>query len=220
MKDVVILEPKHQVASIDVDSQNSFTPLCPDELPVPAGHEIAEELNRQSLFAQYRLGSKDAHPRNAVWLADATHKVLTPIQGYINADVRWPTHCVPGTFGFELIQGLPHPQDYDYFVWKGVEPDMHPYGACYHDINETISTGLIEFLQVHKIKTVLVGGLATDYCVKMTVLQLLRAGFKTILNLSACKGLGEDTTQEAIHIMKIAGAIVIPSTQSLKQTKN
>ena len=36
----------------------------------------------------------------------------------------WPLHCVPSTKGFELISGLPHPKDYDYFIWKGIEPDM------------------------------------------------------------------------------------------------
>ena len=57
-----------------------------------------------------------------------------------NADLSWVSHCVPGTPGFELLDELPQPLDYDYFVWKGVEPDLHPYGACYHDLAEKRST--------------------------------------------------------------------------------
>ncbi|MCS5707591.1 nicotinamidase [Candidatus Berkiella cookevillensis] len=209
------LESKIHIASLDVDAQNSFTPICPNELPIPLGHEIVHELNQQGTFAQLRIGTKDAHPANPVWLANQNQPTLSAISGYQNVDVRWPQHCVPGSLGFKLIEGLPHPQDYDYFVWKGVEPDMHPYGACYHDIHERMSTGLIEFLIAHQITTVIVGGLATDYCVKTSVLQLLHAGFKTILNLGACRGLSPHTTQEAIKLMEQKGAILISSSTQL-----
>lgn len=67
---------------------------------------------------------------------------------------------MPGTPGFELLDDLPAPLDYDYFVWKGVEPDLHPYGACYHDLAEKRSTGVIEFLRQNDVDLVLVGGLA------------------------------------------------------------
>lgn len=213
------LESKIHVASLDVDAQNSFTPICPNELPIPFGQEIVHELNQQSTLAHLRIGSKDAHPANPVWLANQHHPTLSPITGYQNVDVRWPQHCVPGSLGFKLIEGLPHPQEYDYFIWKGVEPDMHPYGACYHDIHERMSTGLIEFLIAHQISTVIVGGLATDYCVKTTVLQLLHAGFRTILNLGACRGLAPDTTQQALSLMKEKGALLIPSYAMLQPSR-
>lgn len=211
------IDAKPYVASLDVDAQNSFTPLCPNELPVQEGNAIVTALNAQARFAQYRLGSKDAHPRNPVWLADEQHPAFTPLTGFKNVDVRWPAHCIPGTFGFQLLDGLPHPQAYDFFVWKGVEPDMHPYGACYHDLEESLSTGLIEFLAAHGITTVIVGGLATDYCVKTSVLQLLNAGFITILNLVACRGIHADTTLAAIEQMKAKGAIILSSTDELEQ---
>ncbi len=58
-----------------------------------------------------------------------------------------------------------------------------PYGACYHDLKNTLSTGVIEYLKCHNIiTTVICGGLATDYCVKNTVLQLRQVGFEVILN--------------------------------------
>ncbi|HRE33229.1 MAG TPA: isochorismatase family protein, partial [Candidatus Berkiella sp.] len=94
---------------------------------------------------------------------------------------------------------------------------MHPYGACYHDFAEKVSTGLIEFLHCKGIKTVLVGGLATDYCVKYTVLQLLATGFETIVNLGACRGISPQTTQDAIKEMKAHGAIIIQSSHELQQ---
>ena len=108
--------------------------------------------------------------------------------------------------GFELLDGLPAPIDYDFFVWKGVEPDHHPYGACYHDLAERRSTGLIEFLQARGVATVLVGGLATDYCVKTSVLQLRRAGFRVIVHLDACRGIAPETVDQARTRMIEAGA--------------
>ena len=209
-----VIGPKQSVASIDIDVQNGFTPLCPDELPVPGGNDIASLLNQQAALAGFRIGSKDAHPNNAIWVAKNKEEVLTTVQGE-HVDIHWPVHCVPGTRGFELIEGLPHPSKYDYFVWKGIEPDMHPYGACYHDLKERLSTGLIEFLQSKNIKTVIVGGLATDYCVKNTVIQLLQAGFKTIVHLSACRGIHPSTVADAIALMEKKGAIIILTLDEL-----
>lgn len=212
------IPPKALVASFDVHAQKTFTPLCPDELPVVGGNEIVEELNRQAKKAQFRIGSKEAHSTKAIWVVNPEHPVLSPIQGE-NVDVHWPRHSVPGTLGFELIDGLPKVTDYDYFVWEGIELDMHPYGACYHDLPEKLSTGVIEFLRQNKVQTVIVGGLATDYCVKTTVLQLLRAGFQTIVNLAACRGLSADSTKAALLIMKKEGALVVENSKVLVNKK-
>ncbi len=207
--------PEHaRTASFDVDSQYTFTSECPQELPVTAGSGIVPELNAQARLARYRLGSKDAHSPRAQWVADATHPPFSPIAG-ANMDVRWPVHAVPGTRGFELLQGLPAVTDYDFFVWKGIEPDMHPYGACYHDHAHTLSTGVIEFLRTHGVETVLVGGLATDYCVKHTALELKDAGFRVIVNRAAVRGVATDTTAHALAQMREAGVEFVASAATL-----
>lgn len=206
-----------RTAAFDVDAQNTFTPRCPDELPVPGGTEIVDELNRQARYARLRIGSKDAHSPHAVWVADADHPPLSRLEGHPNADIRWPRHAEPGTLGFELIEGLPDVTEYDFFVWKGVEPNMHPYGACYHDLANRMSTGVIEFLRDRGIDTVLVGGLATDYCVRATVLQLLDAGFRVFVNLAAVRGVAPETTERALDEMKQAGAQFVESAAELEE---
>lgn len=185
------------VAAFDVDAQNGFTPLCPDELPVPDGHTIVDELNAQARFASLRLGSKDAHPHNSLWLADAEHPQLSPISGHDNLDLHWNPHCLSGTFGCDNLAGLPAPAQYDFFVWKGIEKDLHPYGACYHDLHNRLSTGVIEFLNAKGIRTVIVGGLAFDFCVKTTALQLQRAGFEVVVNMAASRALTAETQAQA-----------------------
>ena len=94
---------------------------------------------------------------------------------------------------------------------------MHPYGACYHDLKDTLSTGVIEFLKARNIKAVICGGLATDYCVKTTALQLTRAGFTVILNLAACRGIAPDTVAAAIKEMQQQGVIIVKNSAELKE---
>ena len=198
------LPEKKYIASFDIDAQNTFTPVCPGELPVAEGDTIAGELNAQAAFASLRLASRDAHTMSALWLSDEDHAPLSPIEGHPDLDIRWPAHAIVVTKGFEFIDGL-DPAAYDFQVFKGIEPDKHPYGACYHDLKNTLSTGAIEYLRCHGITTVICGGLATDYCVKNTVLQLKNAGFDVILNKAACRGIAPETIAAAMDEMEKAG---------------
>lgn len=203
-----------RIASFDVDAQKGFTPLCPEELPVQGGETIVPELNWLAAQAQLRLGSKDAHSPQARWVVETPQQMLQPLP-WPNADLTWVSHCVPGTTGFELLDGLPHPVDYDFFVWKGIEPDMHPYGACYHDLADQRSTGVIEFLRGAGVTHVLVGGLALDYCVKNTALQLQRAGFQVVVHLPACRSIAHDTETSALAQMRETGVQLSESQHQL-----
>jgi nicotinamidase/pyrazinamidase len=194
------------VASIDVDPQKTFTPLCPAELPVPDGDKIVNALNKQAKYAKFRLGSKDAHNNQALWLTQDCGK---------NIDKIWPAHAIVGSDGFELLDGLPSPDEYDFFVWKGVELDMHPYGACYHDLQHKLSTGIIEFLNFNNVTHVIVGGLALEYCVKETIMQLLAAKFNVILNLEATKALDQAAAARAIEEIKNNNGIIIDNIEVL-----
>lgn len=183
-----------KTASHNVDPQKGFTPLCPNELPVPDGDNIVGELNAQNNSVKYKTVSKDVHPGNAIWIATKKEPQFSVVEGE-NVDVRWNKHCMSGTYGAELLDGLPKMNEYDFIVAKGYEPDLHPYSSCYHDLGKKLSTGLIEWYNSKEITTVIVGGLATNYCVGETVIDLANAGFQVILNLAACRGIG---TQEVI----------------------
>ena len=200
---------KDMIASLHIDCQKGFTPLCPDELPVPDGHNIVAALNAQDKLARWRVASKDWHQKQAYWIASKEHPQFSRITRsdiiLDDLDVYWNSHCIAGTEGAELLPGLPRVRDYDFMVYKGLERDMHPYGACYHDLHDKISTGLIEFLKDRKIETVIVGGLSTEYCVKTTALQLVKH-FNVVVNLSACRAIGQpdgaikDMLQQGIEV--------------------
>ncbi|WP_413699541.1 isochorismatase family protein [Psychromonas sp. KJ10-10] len=208
---------KSITASFDVDPQCGFTFLCPDELPIYQGDEIADELNAQAQFASYRLVSKDSHPADALWITNKAEEIMTPVEGYHpDLDIKWPAHCIVGTKGNQLIPGLPEEKNYDLLIEKGVEAHKHPYGACYHDLANNESTGVIEWLKQRNIEVVIVGGLATDFCVKTTVLQLREAGFKVIVNLVACRGVDSETSKLACDEMRDAGVELINASSDLE----
>jgi len=204
------------LASLDIDPQRGFSELCPNELPVPGALEIVNELDQQAKFVKIRVASKDAHPAKAPWIATDDNPQFTKIAGYPNLDIRWNGHCVSGTEGFEFLPGL-YLEKYDFIAYKGIEPSKHPYGACYHDLFDTESTGLIEFLRINGIKTVIVGGLATSFCVKTTVLQLCAANFEVFVNLAACRDIPGVNTAESIKEMENAGAIMLDSSSDIKE---
>ena len=138
--------------------------------------------------------------------------------GLKNADLTWVAHAIPGTKGYEILPELPHFSEYDYIVWKGIEPCLHPYGACFHDIEEKLSTGLIEWLASKSVHTVIIGGLALDICVKMTAIQLATKGnFNVIVNSSACRGTSLQNTEKAKTVMLEAGIKFMDNYLTLKQ---
>jgi nicotinamidase/pyrazinamidase len=211
--------------SFDCDCQKGFTPLCPDELPVPDGHLIVEELNKNATHTKYRLGSKDLHPYNALWETTDSTLIGKPLPATFdppkNVDLYWPRHCVIGTYGCELLDGLPAEVEYDFFAYKGVNPDSHPYGACYHDLQNKQSTGLIEWLKYNNVNTVLLGGLALDFCVKTTAIQLRRAKFSVIINLASTKAISEKGKDDTMFELIVKyGVLFINTADEITEERN
>lgn len=142
-------------------------------------------------------------------------KMLQPV-GLPEVDIKWNPHCVVGTLGVELLPGLPEIREYDFQLNKGIDPDAHPYGAFYHDQADTLSTGGIEFLRAKAIDTVIVGGLALDFCVKKSVEQLLDAGFRVILNLASTRAVFPENAITVTGELAKKGAIVVENSDAIQ----
>ncbi len=198
------------VASLDVDPQRTFTKLCPKELVVEGGDEIVDALNGQASVATYRVVSKDSHAPHAVWLTEDMSQVAEPLEGnYPHADRKWMSHAMVGTEGWKLLPGLPAETEYDMVVYKGLEASLHPYGACFHTQDMSVSTGLIEFFEAKSVDVVIVGGLAMEFCVMQTIRELATSGkFDVVLNLEATRAVspeGYESVLKEIEKMKAAG---------------
>ena len=92
----------------------------------------------------------------------------------------WPVHCVAGTWGAELHPGLvvAGPS-----VRKGSNGEDGYSGFTMRDptTGEDRPTELDGLLQQHAVERVVICGLATDYCVRGTVLDARRLGYETVV---------------------------------------
>ena len=86
---------------------------------------------------------------------------------------------------------------------------VHPYGACYHDLANSMSTGVIEYLRSKNIHRVVVGGLAYDFCVGTTAVQLKHAGFDVYVYEPATRGISEQGIADMNSKFQSLGITVI-----------
>ncbi len=175
-------------ALIVVDAQNDF---CPGgALPVPKGDEVVPVLNRYiEIFQSVKsavVATRDWHPDHHV--------------SFNSRGGAWPVHCVQGTRGADFHPGLKLPEN-SLIISKGSEPDREAYSGFQ-------GTRLNQWLKEKKVDTVFIGGLATDYCVKSTVLDALKAGFKAVYLSDASRGVNvkPDDSERAEAEMRKAGA--------------
>lgn len=196
------------VALILVDLQVDFMPT--GMLPVAEADQIIPMTN--ALMAHYRtiVATQDWHPANHGSFA-ANHPWRKPGQ-VIELDglpqVLWPIHCVQDTWGSEFVADLATDRITKVFR-KGTDPTIDSYSGFY-DNGHRKSTGMSEWLKEQGIREVHVLGVATDYCVKFTVLDALRDGFSTKLIRSATRGVEMEAgdVDRAIDEMMAAGAEV------------
>ena len=184
-------------ALLVIDVQNDF---CPGgALAVADGDRVVEALNPY-LDDAARTGtavyaSRDWHP------PVTTH--FAPYGG------PWPVHCVAGTPGAECRAGLRLPPS-PVVITKGQDPERPGYSAF--DGVTTSGTSLLADLEARGIRRLYVGGLATDYCVRQSVLDARRAGLDVHVLEDAIAGVEAEPgdSARAIDEMRAAGAIVAP----------
>ncbi|HLM24198.1 MAG TPA: isochorismatase family protein [Pyrinomonadaceae bacterium] len=181
-------------ALIVVDVQNDF---CPGgTLAVAHGDEVVEPLN-QVIDEFLERGapvykSRDWHP---------------PATKHFEAHGgTWPVHCVQNTKGAEFHPALRDDPRIE-VLSKGLGDK-----DCYSAFDET---DLAAQLHAQDVEEVVIGGLATDYCVKNTVLDALNNGFKVkaLKNAMRAVDLQPGDGDRAIKEMRAAGADIV-STDS------
>jgi nicotinamidase/pyrazinamidase len=194
-------------ALIIIDVQNDFLPG--GALPVPGGDQILPLMNQLLDFPfDLVVASKDWHPPEHCSFA-RTHpdkKAGELIQLGTVDQILWPVHCVQHSYGSEFSKAW-HSEKVHAIFYKGIDPAIDSYSAFF-DNQRLKSTGLGEFLKSRQISCLYVAGLATDYCVKYSVLDALGLGFKVDLIEDACRGIHAKSTAEAIQQMKSAGAAI------------
>ena len=119
--------------------------------------------------------------------------------------VAWPVHCVNGTAGADFHPGL-YARFADLIIRKGVRAEFDSYSGFADDGGGL--TGLAGYLKANGIEAVDVVGIATDYCVKATAVDAVKAGFRTRVIANACAGVAKDTITAALADMVKAGVAI------------
>lgn len=183
-------------ALVIVDVQNDF---CDGgSLAVGRAREVVHAIN--ALLAgdhDYRhvLASKDCH------VAPGDHFAEHP--DYVSS---WPRHCVSGTVGAEFHPELDTTSVEAIFL-KGA------YEAAYSAF-EGVADGvsLEDWLRGHQVDEVDIAGIATDYCVRATAGDAVRAGFTTRVLVGLTAGVSPDSTAAALDEMRGIGVELVDST--------
>lgn len=118
---------------------------------------------------------------------------------------EWPAHCVQNTRGAMFPPKLALPKN-TIILSKGMDQNKDSYSA-FQAVYEH-NTEFKKILLNLRIKVLYIGGLATDYCVKASVLDALKFGFKVVLLTDAIKGvnLNSDDSKKAVDEMISRGA--------------
>lgn len=196
---------------IAVDVQRDFLPGGP--LGVPAGDAVVPVLRDVARRVDAVIATRDWHPPDHVSFA-ANHAGRSP-GDVIDADglqqILWPVHCVQETPGAGFADGLELPAE-AIVVDKGIDPRVDSYSGFF-DNGRRHGTGLAERLAAMHPSEVLIGGLATDYCVLATVLDACELGHRVTVLTDACRAVDirPGDGDAALARMEQAGASRGPS---------
>lgn len=174
-------------ALLIVDVQNDFMPG--GALAVPESHMVIEPLNRLARAYDTVFATRDWHPPDH--------------QSFEEEGGPWPRHCVRGTLGAELDARL-DASEIDEIVDKGEQREVEGYSAF-------DGTDLAQRLRERGIDSLTVGGLATNICVRWTVLEARGLGFDVKLVEDAIRGIdleSGDTARAAAEMLEAGVRLV------------
>jgi nicotinamidase/pyrazinamidase len=204
-------------AILVVDVQGDFTEWKNGALPVPGTgepfvREVERAVRKSGEAGLLIFGTQDWHPMDHVSFA-INHPGKKPfdiitVEGRTRA--LWPPHCVQGTenAGVLLDNNL-----FRAIIKKGQHPKFDSYSGFQDEGG--LKTEIDAILRRNGIEELIIFGLATDYCVRATVLDALSAGYRVTVVKELCRGINPDTTEQAIKEMEQKGARIIERFQEI-----
>lgn len=196
-----------QRALLIIDLQNDF--YAGGALAVADADSTPDVANALIAWCKTRgdavLASQDWHPANHGSFA-SQHGVEPYSQGMLDglAQTFWPDHCVQNTEGAALHPLLAQ-KEIDAVFHKGENIKIDSYSAFF-DNGHRQKTALDAWLREQTIDELIILGLATDYCVKFTVLDALNLGYTVNVITDGCRGVNIQPQNSANAFMEMATA--------------
>lgn len=202
-------------ALLIIDVQNDF---CPGgNLAVPDGDTVVPIINTLIDRFDIIIQTQDWHPSDHSSFA-SNHPEKNPyetVELAYGTQVLWPDHCIQNSKGAEFHPKL-NTKKTQVIIRKGFRKDIDSYSTFYEN-DKITTTGLRGYLKERGVKELFVTGLATDFCVKWSILDGLEAGFKMFLVQDAVKGIDlNGSLQIALDEMKEKGAVFVTSDRISK----
>lgn len=201
------MHPK-STALIVVDVQNDF---CPGgALAVAGGDEVVPVINAMLPDFACKVFTQDWHPADHTSFA-SQHDGKSPFEMTTVSygdQVLWPDHCVQGSTGAAFHADL-NADAADMIIRKGFRPQIDSYSAFFEN-DQTTPTGLDGYLKTRGVTSVVLTGLATDFCVFYSAMDAVKLGYDVELRLNACRGIDMDgSLSAALTQMRDAGVKLI-----------
>jgi nicotinamidase/pyrazinamidase len=208
---------KTKTLLLEIDVQNDFCPAYPGggagdgALAVPDGNAVVKPLNMLAAAIAgaggFVVATQDWHPAGHISFASSHpgKKTGDVINTAGQDQGLWPDHCVQGGWGADFHAEFDLKPAH-LIVRKGYRIGLDSYSAFFENDRKT-STGLEGWIRRLGIETVIIGGLATDYCVFFSAMNSKKLGFDTIIVNDAVRGVGlpEGSVEKAVAQMKSSG---------------
>lgn len=201
---------ERKLGVIVVDLQGDFTTLKKGSLAVEGTDQAYVDQVRQATESLRKKGypiyaTQDWHPADHVsfYTNHPGKKAFDVIDVAGKKQVLWPPHCIQKT---ENAAVLLDSKMFAGIVKKGKHQKYDSYSGFQDDGGAR--TELNQLLKKAGIKEVIIYGLATDYCVKATALDAVRAGYKVTVIEGLSKGVAPDSTLKALEEMTQKGVTI------------
>jgi len=181
-----------RTALIAVDVQADFLPG--GALGVPGADAVVAPIRALASHVGLVVATRDFHPPGHC--------------SFIVQGGPWPPHCVIGSPGAALhpdVDAIAH-----VIMSKGMDPALEQYSGF-------DGTALGALLRSRGVERVIIGGIATDYCVRATALAACGEGFTTAVVLDAVRAvdLRPGDGDRALEEIRAAGGRVCTQAEML-----
>jgi nicotinamidase/pyrazinamidase len=219
---VAMAKEAAKIGVIVVDVQGDFTKFKNGSLAVEGTDEAyikaVDENTKKLKAAGFPIyATQDWHPANhaSFFTNHKGKKAFDMIKLHGKDQVLWPPHCVQKTPGAEILLDN---KLFKAVVKKGMDSQYDSYSGFQDDGGK--KTEMDKILKQDKINKVVVYGIATDYCVRATVIDAAATGYKVIMIKNLSRGVAPETSQKALDEMKGKGIVILDDVDLQKIKAN